>query len=387
MMIASYFAIRRLQRFTHQNNTMLIHAPRSLSTLLFGIFGIFAAPSLVAEDLRLNQIQAIGTHNSYHIAPPQALLQLIRVGSKDAADSIDYTHLPLPEQLGRLRIRQIELDLYYDPEGGIYSNPIGHQATLDAGQDAGDHPNTNGALDQPGMKIIHSPGFDYRTTVPTLVAALRQVRDWSLENPHHIPVLILIELKESVVGPAGVVPVRFGEQGLDAVDAEIRSVFADDQIITPDLVRGKRATLRDAVLQDGWPGLEACLGKVFFALDNEGSIRDLYLKDHPTLENRVMFASVAPEHPAAAFMKLNDPVAGFEKIQHFVTQGFIIRTRADADTRQARSGDTSRREKALQSGAQFISTDYPEPDHRFGDYQVRLPDGGEYRNNPVSRKD
>jgi hypothetical protein len=71
-----------------------------------------------------------------------------------------------------------------------------------------------------------------------------------------------------------------------------------------------------------------------------------------------------------------------------VNQGFLIRTRADADTREARSGDTARREAALASGAQFISTDYQDPDPRFGTgYAAKLPDGAVTRCNLVSGVD
>ena len=125
-------------------------------------------------------------------------------------------------------------------------------------------------------------------------------------------------------------------------------------------------------------------GLVLFALDNEGSLRDLYLEGHPALRDRVIFASVAPGHPAAAWFKLNDPVKDFDRIQRLVREGFLVRTRADADTRQSRTGDVSQRDKALASGAQFISTDYPEPDRRFSDYCVRLPGGIVARPNPVS---
>ena len=36
------------------------------------------------------------------------------------------------------------------------------------------------------------------------------------------------------------------------------------------------------------------------------------------------------------------------------------------------------------SGAQFVSTDYPEPDRHFSEYRVRLPGGVVARRNPVS---
>jgi len=61
-----------------------------------------------------------------------------------------------------------------------------------------------------------------------------------------------------------------------------------------------------------------------------------------------------------------------------------VRTRADADTEEARSGDTTRRDAALASGAHFVSTDYPVPDPRFTDYRVGIPGEGVARCNPVN---
>ena len=97
-----------------------------------------------------------------------------------------------------------------------------------------------------------------------------------------------------------------------------------------------------------------------------------------------MFATVAPENPAAAWFKINDPIKDHERIKKLVSEGFLVRTRADADTVQSRKNDMSQREKALSSGAQFVSTDYAEPDRRFSDYSVRFPAGQVARSNPIS---
>ena len=40
----------------------------------------------------------------------------MRRTSKEAADALDYFHLPLAKQL-HLGMRQLELDVFYDPEG------------------------------------------------------------------------------------------------------------------------------------------------------------------------------------------------------------------------------------------------------------------------------
>ena len=120
-----------------------------------------------------------------------------------------------------------------------------------------------------------------------------------------------------------------------------------------------------------------------FALDNGGDTRDRYIAGHPSLAGRVMFTDSAPGTPEAAFIKQNNP-SDFTAIQELVQQGYMVRTRADADTEQARTGDTTRRDAAFESGAHFISTDYPVPDMRFSDYQVKIPGDNIARCNPVN---
>jgi hypothetical protein len=83
-------------------------------------------------------------------------------------------------------------------------------------------------------------------------------------------------------------------------------------------------------------------------------------------------------------MKDNDAVEDFDRIQRLVKAGFLVRTRADADTVEARTNDTRRRAKALASGAQFISTDYPEANPAFSPYAVRFDEGIVVRINPVN---
>ena len=83
-------------------------------------------------------------------------------------------------------------------------------------------------------------------------------------------------------------------------------------------------------------------------------------------------------------MKRNDPLSNPGDIESLVEQGYMVRTRADADTLQSRNNDTTQREAALNSGAHFISTDYPVPNPDFSDYQVSLPGDGIARCNPVS---
>ena len=98
----------------------------------------------------------------------------------------------------------------------------------------------------------------------------------------------------------------------------------------------------------------------------------------------MLFVSAEPPEDAAAFVKLNDPVGAFDRIQEYVSQNLMIRTRADADTLQARNGDTTQRDAAINSGAHFISTDYPVANLELGTaYEVSLPGGAIARCNPI----
>lgn len=329
-------------------------------------------------NVRLNQIQVVGSHNSYHIAPAPQVMDVLSRRSPKLAHSLDYTHRPLSEQFNRLGIRQIELDLFADPTGGLYAKP-GALETIEGAPPVA----SPDAMKQPGMKILHVQDIDYLTTVPTLVHALNEVRGWLKANPTSCPIMVMLELKQSEI--TGLTkPVPFHGRQLDAIDKEILSVFSRDEIILPDDVRGDHETLREAILRDGWPTLKAVRGKVFFAMDNEGVLPRSYLEGHSSLRDRVMFVSVDETDAAAAFFKINDPLGDFDKIQRVVKQGFLVRTRADSGTKESRANDPTKRDKAFASGAHFVSTDYPEPDERFSRYRCRLPHDVVARLNPVS---
>ena len=350
----------------------------------FAVVCCASGVSAVAGEPRLNQIQVIGSHNSYHIAPAPTVLGLIAAGGRRNAEALDYTHRPLAEQFSQLGIRQIELDVFADPKGGLFASPSARKTLKGMGKEPGPDPNADGQLASPGLKVLHVQDIDFRTRASTFVDALKQIRAWSQRNRRHVPIFILVELKDNAIPVLSTLPVKFDRELIDTIDGEILSVFTRSEILTPDTVRGRFATLPEAIKAQGWPALDAVRGQVMFALDNEDSKRDLYLEGHPALKDRLMFVTVEPSHAAAAWFKINNPIKDFDKIQRLVRQGFLVRTRADADTVQARSGDVTQRDKALASGAQFVSTDYAEPDARFTKYQVQLPGGLVARSNPVS---
>jgi Phosphoinositide phospholipase C, Ca2+-dependent len=333
-----------------------------------------------AARLRFNQIQVLGSHNSYHVAPEPALAAALHDTLGPEADGFDYTHRPLGDELDA-GVRQIELDVYLDdPGGGRYAQPklvpmLG-LAPVDP------------AMAEPGIKVLHVQEVDYRSTCPTLVACLRDVRDWSDDHPGHFPITIQIEAKDEPIADPGVgfvTPIPWSGPDLAALQDEIATVFDPDRVVTPGDIRGPSISLRAALRRRGWPRLGQMQGQMLFMLDDHGALRDAYRAQFPDLGDRTMFVDVPDTDPDAGIMVVNDPIGDGPEIRRLLRQGYVVRTRADADTVQARSGDTTMRDAALASGAQFVSTDYVFPDDQFGTgYVVDLPGDLPARCNPVT---
>ena len=86
-----------------------------------------------------------------------------------------------------------------------------------------------------------------------------------------------------------------------------------------------------------------------------------------------MFVSSPPGNPESAFLKINDPVANYSAIKNRVKEGYLVRTRADSDIAEARNNGYTKMQKAFSSGAQYISTDFPESVEGVSSYRVSLP--------------
>lgn len=332
--------------------------------------------------LHLNQIQVVGSHNSYHAGMEPHEMELVRARNPKVADDLDYSHPPLDVQLDR-GIRQIELDIYADSKGGRYSHPVWPRfmAAAKIPPDADFDPQH--LFDRPGFKVMHVQDLDYRSNCQPLLECLRIVRRWSQGHPGHLPIFILIETKESRERDYMTVPEPFTPEVFDALDAEILSVFAKDEIITPDQVRGDHETLEQAILKDGWPCLQESRGKVIFLMDQRKA-GPAYLAGHPSLRGRIIFTNARPGEPDAAFVEVNDPLGDPKEIPNLIKKGYIVRTRADADLHEAVKNDTRMRDAALASGAQMVSTDFAFEEKATTGYAVRFPNPGIARCNPVN---
>jgi hypothetical protein len=281
-------------------------------------------PSLAADlaipgDLPLDRLRMIATHNSYRRRADPLRLFFIGLAQPGEPARLGYGHPPLTDQLDS-GVRSFELDVRLRGEQ---------------------------------FQTAHVPLVDNRSTVPDLGLALREIALWSERNPGHVPIILLLELKDDYMFlDPGLRRIDAG--ALDSLDSLIRRELAD-RLITPDDVRGGAPSLSAAIQLRGWPAVGALRGRVLVVLHQNEAYRQLYLKGPPLLEGRAMFTCAPPGAPDAGIVIANNPMNDSARIADLVARGFLVRTRADAD------GIHSERDLAAAraSGAQIVSTDFP----------------------------
>jgi len=307
-----------------------------------------------SDDVRLNEVQILGTHNSFHQRPTDR--------DVTPGEGADYEHAPLTTQLEQQGIRNLELDAYNGPD----------------------------------LPVFHSLIVDTESVCSDLGECFAELDEWSRSNRNSVPLVLFVEPKPLPTNDNPAIQLvidaeaeRLGIDewdlaGLEEIDALARDTFGK-RLLTPDDVRGKRRTLRAAVLEDGWPTLEETRGNVLIVLNVAGTpeLGDLYLDGHSSLRGRAMFVPSEPTDDFAAFVKRDVPDKAL--IRALVRSNFLVSTRSDANGTEARAADRTRAESALRSGAQVVVTDYPVADPATGtDYTVELPGGRPVRCNPVT---
>ena len=326
------------------------------------------------DDVLLNKVQVIGSHNSYKIPIENELWEYLNQAKPSKAKSLQYGHISIEDQL-QLGLRSIELDIFHDPQGGRFTNPLGLEIVKEMGKNPLPYDKEN-KLSEPGLKMFHIQDVDFRSHHLLFKDCLKTMKAWSDKNPEHTPIFILINAKDKVIDSLNVVPLPFTVSALDSIDKEIRSVFDEDQLITPDWVRGDYNTLEEVILKEGWPELNDSKGRFLFVLDEKEEKIKRYINQQSSLKNKVMFVNIPEGNPEAAFRIINDPVKELDYIKELVGKGYLVRTRADSGTKEARTNDYTKFEKAIESGAQVISTDYYIPSMLFqSSFKVVFEDG------------
>ncbi len=282
------------------------------------------------DGLRYDELQVIGSHNSYNLAPSWLQTEVIRLVEPSEAPALQYDHAPLTEQLDA-GIRSFEIDVRWDGER---------------------------------FHAVHVPLVGNRSTSPDVALALEEIAIWSARHTDHLPISVMIEVKNdyTFLDPA----LRdFDAQAADALD-ELLSEKLGERLLTP------------GELGDGaWPTVGELRDRVLFFFDDNERVRELSLDGHPGLAGRSVFTSSKTGAPDARFVVLNDPRD--PAIDAARAAGVIVRTRADADL----ATDPSVRDAALSSGANIVSTDFPPSEPQAGTgYTTAFPGGALVRAAP-----
>jgi len=281
--------------------------------------------------LRLDDVQLKGTHNSYHRRPRIVV-----------HPEHDYEHAPLDVQLESFGVRVFELDVHARRGGGF--------------------------------SVFHLPVIDAASTCDRLSDCLSTIKTWSDANPDHVPIFVWIEPKDDIDWGNPI-------DDYDALDAEILSVWPRDRLITPSLVRGEHASLREAIETFGWPRLDAVRGRAMFLLLDTGEHRRGYRRardGRTAVREPVMFSAVTTrelDKPFAAVTKINDPRHG--SISQALERGLIV----GSNVGRATESDETNREKleaGLRRGVHLLKGDFPAPaDGRS--YSFEMPGNGVWR--------
>lgn len=288
------------------------------------------------DTLRLTDVQAVGTHNSYHIEPEPLL-----------TDEWAYTHAPLATQAGEFGVRQFELDVHYDELADDFL-------------------------------VYHAVGVDQDSTCPTFTACLDELAQWAATAPAALPLTILVEPKDDAGGDA----IGGHWQRFD----EIVTGVWGSAIFSPDEIQNGADSLRDAVASDGWPTLAPLRGRALCVILDEAAHRSEYLSER-TPEDRACFtAALSLEDPEAAVFLLDDATGDAPAISEASSAGFLVRTFADASRSAVEADDRSAFETGLAAGAHFFSTDFP-TSVAGSSYVIAIPGGTPARCNPVTAPD
>ncbi|CAM3893412.1 MULTISPECIES: Ca2+-dependent phosphoinositide-specific phospholipase C [Pseudoalteromonas] len=370
------------------------------------------------HGLKINEIQVLGTHNSYSQFVDPKLLSVFdkAIEAKKSAfmenmskeqsqqfqeehpspigfaEGLNYSYESLTDQLDH-GVRSLEIDIYRDPDGGRFLKPAGYELLKSKGvPESALLPHDKTDLEKPGLKVLHVADLDFRSNCNLFTVCLQELADWSASNPDHAPIFIMLEAKgraamDALPGATSVLP--FEQNSYAEMDSSIVNIIGRNKLITPDDVRGHYPTLEQAVRAKNWPSLASSKGKFVFMMIAAGDTSDLthYLSGRPNLEKRVAFLRSTPGEKHAAFLLLDNAKVRQQEIQKYVKQGYLVRTRADIETYEAKVNDMSRANAAFSSGAQIISTDFYKAGNPYGtDYKVTLPNSAEYLCNTVNNQ-
>src|SRR5262245_34813547 len=155
------------------------------------------------DVLRVNHVQVLATHNSYHLETAGNTLA-----------EWHYTHAPLDVQADKWGVRGFELDTRWIEDAGRF-------------------------------EVFHLPLIDEQTTCRAFVDCLATLKLWSDAHAGHEPLFVQIE-------PKDIPEDSEAETYFANMEREVLSIWPRERIVTPDDVQRDAPTLRAAVGAKGW---------------------------------------------------------------------------------------------------------------------------------------
>ena len=292
-----------------------------------------------ADEIRLDDIRVVATHNSYKQDIPSASAFLY--GAIGMGGRYGYSLPTLTEQLNT-GVRSFELDIY------------------------------SSSSVQGGFAVMHNSLVDGGSSASSLYLALSELKMWSDYNPKHVPVTVLIEPK--TLGGMGYSALNSDD--LLALDEMLAELFGA-KLYTPAQALGGYSSFSELRADNGYPFLSEMLGKFIFLL-HDGSAAERYIALDTTMRTQKMFYAIdlyndSGHAPQAMFAIINgfSDERGRTAYERAVATHFIIRTMADE------YGDFGEEKLAsvLQSEANIISTDYPPGSAEEYGYEVTFGGG------------
>ncbi len=312
-------------------------------------FASFDIDDAVSSGVKFNEVAFLGTHNSYKSGATQEYkklydaLDVVTFGIV-SKETVDFSADTLTQQL-EAGIRNLEIDI----------------ETV--------------AGDEISFAVSHMPYLDNVSNCYDLKGALEEVKLWSVNNPGHLPVSIIIEPKR-MVPPIGGMR-GFNLSYANALDALVREVMGE-VLLTPADMMGDYASFKEMREADGWLSLGDTMGKVLVLL-HDCSATDKFIKQDITVKSRAMFPVLRyndRNESYTSFILDNEPDAALRHQQENINENnLIVRTRADSFP----NFSDERYELIAQCSSQIISSDYvpktgETPYHTFSfeGYTVKL---------------
>ena len=275
--------------------------------------------SLTDTSIKLNEIQMLATHNSYKKTGSDIGRFFVGLGdSFEEARALKYGYKNLTDQF-EAGVRSMEFDL---------------------------------RLRKTQFVLTHVPLVDNSSVAPDFSQSLEEIALFSSNHPNHIPIIILMEIKDDWM------ILDHALQVIESEDLEnLNLLLVDklgDQLFTPQMMMETGKTLKETIQTTGWPTVNSLLGKVIFVL-HPGNFTDMYYELDESLATQPMFIgsyASGVNQDYASFIVNNNPSVA--EIAPLIQANFIVRTRIDSNL----VFNQADFDQAILSGAQILTSDF-----------------------------